>query len=79
MTIATRRQRRAKSTLTSKESPLARARKTRTDALRGSNPTTLQHSPRAAWSEASRKIAAAGDDALVWPQFANESDAKRKW
>ena len=35
--------------------------------------------PRAGWAEASRKIAAAGDDALVLPEFANEGDADLKW
>ena len=34
---------------------------------------------RAGWAEASKKIAAAGDDALVWPEFANEADAHLKW
>jgi antitoxin MazE len=35
--------------------------------------------PRSGWAEASRQIAAAGDDALVLPDFANESDASLKW
>ena len=30
--------------------------------------------PRAGWDEASRLIVEAGDDALVWPEFANEFD-----
>ncbi len=34
---------------------------------------------RAGWAEASRKIAAAGDDALVWPEFGNEGDKDLKW
>lgn len=34
---------------------------------------------RVGWAEASRKIAAAGDDVLVWPEFANEGDAELKW
>ena len=29
---------------------------------------------RAGWAEASREIAAAGDDALIWPEFANAAD-----
>lgn len=29
---------------------------------------------RAGWAEASRRIAAAGDDVLVWPEFANKGD-----
>lgn len=35
--------------------------------------------PRAGWAEAARDLAAAGDDALVWPEFANEDDAELKW
>jgi len=35
--------------------------------------------PREGWAEASKAIAAAGDDALVWPEFANEDDAKLEW
>ena len=35
--------------------------------------------PRAGWAEASRKLAATGDDALVLPEFANESDAELRW
>ena len=34
---------------------------------------------REGWAEASRKIAYAGDDALVWPEFANEGDAELQW
>lgn len=35
--------------------------------------------PREGWAEASRELAAAGDDALVLPEFANEDDAELKW
>jgi len=35
--------------------------------------------PRAGWAEASRKLAATGDDAPVLPEFANEADAELKW
>ncbi|MGA2218318.1 MAG: hypothetical protein ABSG51_09555 [Terracidiphilus sp.] len=35
--------------------------------------------PRSGWAEASRKLAAAGDDALVLPEFANEGDADLTW
>ncbi len=35
--------------------------------------------PRAGWAEASKKIAALGDDALVWPDFANEADEELMW
>jgi antitoxin MazE len=34
--------------------------------------------PRSGWAEASRKLAA-GDDALVLPEFANEADAELTW
>jgi antitoxin MazE len=35
--------------------------------------------PRTGWAEASQELAAAGDDALVLPEFANENDAELKW
>jgi antitoxin MazE len=35
--------------------------------------------PRAGWAEASLKIAKAGDDALVWPEFSNADDADLVW
>lgn len=35
--------------------------------------------PRASWAEASRKLAACGDDALAMPAFANEADAELTW
>lgn len=38
-----------------------------------------QPAPRSGWIAASRELAAAGDDALVWPEFANEADKRRKW
>ena len=34
---------------------------------------------RAGWAQAARKIAATGDDALVMPEFVNESDADLAW
>jgi antitoxin MazE len=34
---------------------------------------------REGWAEASQAIAAAGDDALVWPEIANEDDAGLEW
>jgi antitoxin MazE len=34
---------------------------------------------RAGWAEASRKIAEAGDDKLVWPEFGNRDDDDLKW
>ena len=35
--------------------------------------------PRTGWAEASRELAAAGSDALVLPEFANEGDAELRW
>jgi antitoxin MazE len=34
---------------------------------------------RAGWAEASRKVAEAGNDAIAWPGFANESDKELRW
>jgi antitoxin MazE len=34
---------------------------------------------RAGWADASRKIAAAGDDVLAWPEFGNAADADLRW
>ena len=39
----------------------------------------VRDDPRAGWEEAARELAEAGDDVLVWPQFANEADADLKW
>ncbi len=41
-------------------------RKPRTDSRQG-------------WAEASRKIAAAADDKLVWPEFGNQDDGDLQW
>ncbi len=35
--------------------------------------------PRAGWAEASKKIAALGDDGLVLPEFSNEADEELRW
>jgi antitoxin MazE len=35
--------------------------------------------PRAGWADAARKLAAAGDDDLVWPEFANAGDDDLRW
>jgi len=35
--------------------------------------------PREGWAEDSMRLAARGDDALVWPEFANEADADWTW
>jgi antitoxin MazE len=34
---------------------------------------------REGWAQASQAIAAAGDDALVWPEFPNEGDTELEW
>jgi antitoxin MazE len=35
--------------------------------------------PRHGWADASRALAGADDDALVWPEFGNEGDAELTW
>lgn len=35
--------------------------------------------PRQSWAEASRKVAEAGDDQLIWPEFGNRDDADIQW
>jgi antitoxin MazE len=34
---------------------------------------------RQGWADASKEIALLGDDALAWPDFANESDEEWQW
>ena len=34
---------------------------------------------RTGWADASKAIAAVGDDKLVWPEFANRDDGKLRW
>ncbi len=34
---------------------------------------------RQGWADASKAVAAAGDDALVWPEFANADDKDLTW
>jgi antitoxin MazE len=34
---------------------------------------------RAGWADASRAIAEASEDALVWPEFGNEADKELTW
>ena len=41
--------------------------------------TPIRGAARAGWAEASRAIAEADDDALVWPEFANAGDALLRW
>lgn len=35
--------------------------------------------PRDGWAEASKAIAEAGDDVLVWPEFGNSGDGQLVW
>ena len=39
----------------------------------------VQVHPRAGWAEASKALAASGDDALIWPEFGNEGDEDLVW
>jgi len=39
----------------------------------------LQKNPRVGWAADSQRVAAADDDALVWPEFANATDAELIW
>ena len=34
---------------------------------------------RLGWAEASKAIAASGDDGLVWPEFGNAGDSELMW
>jgi antitoxin MazE len=38
-----------------------------------------KRAPRAGWAEAGEGLAEAGDDALAWPEFANEGDEALEW
>jgi antitoxin MazE len=35
--------------------------------------------PRSGWADDARRLAAEGDDELVWPAFANDEDSKLAW
>jgi antitoxin MazE len=39
----------------------------------------IKQAPRADWGEASERIAEAGDDQLVWPEFSNVEDEDLIW
>ena len=39
----------------------------------------LKRSPLEGWAQDSQRLAAAGDDALVWPESGNEGDAELVW
>jgi len=47
---------------------------------RGRNrPRQPDRNPRLGRAEASRKLADAGDDKLVWPEFGNQNDGDFQW
>lgn len=35
--------------------------------------------PREGWADDARRVAASGDDTLVWPEIVNEGDAELSW
>ena len=39
----------------------------------------LKRNPREGWAADSQRIAQAGNDVLVWPEFANADDASLQW
>ena len=39
----------------------------------------LKRNPRQGWAADSQRVAQTGDDALVWPEFANAEDKDLKW
>jgi antitoxin MazE len=39
----------------------------------------VEHRRREGWAEASRRIAEAGEDQLIWPQIANADDETFTW
>ena len=41
--------------------------------------TPIKPGRRAGWAEASREIAAASEDSLTWPEFANAGDDELQW
>ena len=39
----------------------------------------VRRNPREGWADDARRIADQGDDSLVWPEFANDSDTDLVW
>lgn len=39
----------------------------------------IQRNPREGWAADARRLAAQGNDALVWPELANEGDTELVW
>ena len=39
----------------------------------------VRKNPREGWADDAKRLAESGDDALVWPEFANENDKGLVW
>ncbi len=39
----------------------------------------IRRNPREGWAADAQRLAQQGDDALVWPEFANAADAELDW
>jgi len=39
----------------------------------------VERTARSGWAEQARAVAAAGEDALVWPEFSNAQDDALEW
>ena len=39
----------------------------------------IHRKARAGWAEASKRLAAAGEGGLVWPEFASDADKNLRW
>jgi antitoxin MazE len=39
----------------------------------------IKRRPREGWADASQKLAEAGEDALIWPEFGNDDDETLVW
>jgi len=39
----------------------------------------IHRNPREGWADDARRLAAEGDDALVWPEFSNDGDDELTW
>ena len=39
----------------------------------------IRRKPRSGWAAASKRLAAAGDGGLVWPEFGSDADKDLKW
>ncbi|MEY3665267.1 MAG: hypothetical protein RL258_646 [Pseudomonadota bacterium] len=39
----------------------------------------IRRNPREGWADDARRLAAQGDDVLIWPEVSNEGDDKMVW